>query len=128
MISPKIQMTFPISVMADTLKLHQRTLRIYDEENLLVPSRSPKNRRQYSFADLKRGELINHLLQDLGMNVAGVKILFATLTALNVPEDKWESHISSIAGSLGIDKQQQSQNRARLSSRGRKKKERLVNA
>ena len=52
---------FPISVVAEILKVHQRTLRIYDDETLLVPNRSPKNRRLYSFNDIERGKFIQYL-------------------------------------------------------------------
>jgi MerR family transcriptional regulator/heat shock protein HspR len=64
---------FPISVVADILKVHQRTLRIYDDEQLLVPSRSAKNRRLYSLNDIERGKFIQYLTRELGINLAGIK-------------------------------------------------------
>jgi len=67
---------FPISVVADILQVHQRTLRIYDDENILVPSRSPKNRRLYSFNDIERGKFVQYLTRELGINLAGIKIIF----------------------------------------------------
>ena len=62
----------PISVVADVLKVHQRTLRIYDEEGILVPKRSDTNRRLYSYDDVKKGKAIQYLTRDLGINITGV--------------------------------------------------------
>jgi len=67
---------FPISAIAEILKVHQRTLRIYDDANLLSPLRSPKNRRLYSFNDIERGKFIQYLTRELGINLAGIKIIF----------------------------------------------------
>ena len=93
---------FPISVVADILKVHQRTLRIYDDENLLVPSRSPKNRRLYSFNDIERGKFIQYLTRELGINLAGIKIIFHLLAQQKIEPDKHLDHISEIAKDLNI--------------------------
>jgi MerR family transcriptional regulator/heat shock protein HspR len=63
-----------ISIAADLAGLHPRTLRIYEEKGLLAPRR--RNRiRLYSDRDIERVRLIRHLTQELGVNLAGVKLL-----------------------------------------------------
>lgn len=114
---------FPISVIADVLKVHQRTLRIYDEEELLSPSRSPKNRRLYSMKDIERGKFIQYLTKEMGINLAGIKIIFNLLEKQNIHLQGYIEHISKIANELNITPEMQQQNREKLSKRGRKKKE-----
>jgi MerR family transcriptional regulator/heat shock protein HspR len=55
--------------------IHPQTLRIYEREGLLTPSRSEGNTRLYSAEDLKRLELILNLIRDLGVNLAGVEVI-----------------------------------------------------
>jgi DNA-binding transcriptional MerR regulator len=66
---------FPISVVANELKVHQRTLRIYDEANLLVPKRSAKGRRLYSLNDLCRGKIVKYLVNNLNVGLNGIKVI-----------------------------------------------------
>lgn len=112
---------FPISVVADLLKVHQRTLRIYDDENILVPDRSPKNRRLYSFNDIERGKFVQYLTRELGINLAGIKIIFHLLKQLNVQPSSYLEHIGEVAKELNISPEIQEENRIKLSRRGRKK-------
>jgi len=111
---------FPISVAADILKVHQRTLRIYDDETLLVPNRSPKNRRLYSFNDIERGKFIQYLTRELGINLAGIKIIFHLLSSQKIESAKYMDHISNVARDLNISPEAQQENRIKLSRRGRK--------
>lgn len=113
---------FPISVVADLLKVHQRTLRIYDDESILIPSRSPKNRRLYSFNDIERGKFIQYLTRELGINLAGIKIIIYLLQQQNINPDKYLEHISKVANALNISAEDQQENRIKLSRRGRKSK------
>jgi MerR family transcriptional regulator, heat shock protein HspR len=55
--------------------IHPQTLRLYEREGLLKPSRSDGNTRLYSDADLERLEIILSLTRDLGVNLAGVEII-----------------------------------------------------
>lgn len=70
---------FPINVIADTLKVHQRTLRIYDDEGILVPGRSGKNRRLYSLNNIEKGKFVIFLTQEKGLNLAGIKVILHLL-------------------------------------------------
>jgi len=67
---------YVISVAAGILSVHPRTLRIYEEEGLVCPARTPTNIRLYSENDVRRIMWIRHLTQNLGVNLAGVRILF----------------------------------------------------
>src|SRR5213078_827640 len=67
--------TFTISAVAEEFDVHPQTLRLYEREGLLKPSRSEGNTRLYTDADLERLELILSLTRDLGVNLAGVEII-----------------------------------------------------
>lgn len=66
---------YTISTVADHYGVHQQTLRMYEREGLLKPSRSDGNVRLYTDEDLERLELILNLTRDLGVNLAGVEIV-----------------------------------------------------
>lgn len=66
---------YHISAVAEMYGLHPQTLRMYEREGLLAPSRSQGNTRLYSEADLKRLEIILNLIRDLGVNLAGVEVV-----------------------------------------------------
>jgi MerR family transcriptional regulator, heat shock protein HspR len=67
---------FVISVAASLVQAHPRTLRIYEDEGLLAPARTPTNIRLYSENDIRRILWIRRLTQERGVNLAGVKLLF----------------------------------------------------
>lgn len=66
---------YMISVVADTYRVHPQTLRMYERQGLLKPSRSDGNTRLYTDADLQRLEVILSLTRDLGVNLAGVEVV-----------------------------------------------------
>ncbi len=66
---------FMISAVAEQYQIHPQTLRLYEREGLLKPSRSEGNTRLYTDDDLERLEVILHLTRDLGVNLAGVEII-----------------------------------------------------
>ena len=67
---------YVISVAAGIVQVHPRTLRIYEDEGLICPARTPTNIRLYSETDIRRILWIRHLTQDRGVNLAGIRILF----------------------------------------------------
>ena len=67
---------YVISVAASMVHVHPRTLRIYEGEGLICPARTPTNIRLYSDEDIRRVLWIRHLTQNLGVNLAGVRVLF----------------------------------------------------
>ena len=66
---------YMISAVAETYDIHPQTLRLYEREGLLKPSRSDGNTRLYTQEDLERLELILNLTRDLGVNLAGVEVI-----------------------------------------------------
>jgi DNA-binding transcriptional MerR regulator len=68
---------YVISVAAELVRVHPRTLRIYELEGLLCPARTRTNIRLYSEQDIRRVLWIRHLTRNLGVNLAGVRVLFA---------------------------------------------------
>ena len=70
------QPVYVISVAATLVSAHPRTLRIYEDEGLICPARTPTNIRLYSESDIRRISWIRHLTRERGVNLAGVRILF----------------------------------------------------
>jgi MerR family transcriptional regulator/heat shock protein HspR len=66
---------YMISAVAEQYQIHPQTLRLYEREGLLTPSRSEGNTRLYTDEDLERLEVILKLTRDLGVNLAGVEII-----------------------------------------------------
>lgn len=66
---------YTISAVAEKYDIHPQTLRLYEREGLLAPSRSEGNTRLYTDGDLERLETILNLTRDLGVNLAGVEII-----------------------------------------------------
>lgn len=67
--------TYTISAVAELFDIHPQTLRLYEREGLLEPSRSVGNTRLYEDSDLERLEMILSLTRELGVNLAGVEII-----------------------------------------------------
>src|SRR5579863_8808129 len=66
---------YMISSVAEQYQIHPQTLRLYEREGLLKPSRSDGNTRLYTDEDLELLEVVLHLTRDLGVNLAGVEIV-----------------------------------------------------
>jgi MerR family transcriptional regulator/heat shock protein HspR len=66
---------YMISSVAEQYEIHPQTLRLYEREGLLAPSRSDGNTRLYTDEDLERLEVILKLTRELGVNLAGVEII-----------------------------------------------------
>ena len=64
-----------ISAVAEMYEIHPQTLRLYEREGLLQPSRTVGNTRLYTDEDLERLEFILNLARDLGVNIAGIAII-----------------------------------------------------
>jgi len=75
MAKAKSKAAYMISAVAEQYEIHPQTLRLYEREGLLKPSRSEGNTRLYTDGDLERLEVILHLTRDLGVNLAGVEIV-----------------------------------------------------
>jgi len=71
----KKQGAYMISSVAEMYGIHPQTLRLYEREGLLKPSRTEGNTRLYTDSDLERLELILSLARDLGVNISGIAII-----------------------------------------------------
>ena len=67
---------YVISVAARIVGVHAQTLRYYERVGIIEPSRSQGNRRLYSMGDIERLRQIKTLMDDLGVNLAGVEVIF----------------------------------------------------
>jgi MerR family transcriptional regulator/heat shock protein HspR len=75
MMKSKSKAAYMISAVAERYEIHPQTLRLYEREGLLAPSRSDGNTRLYTDEDLERLEVILKLTRELGVNLAGVEII-----------------------------------------------------
>lgn len=66
---------FMISIVAQMLDIHPQTLRLYEREGFIKPSRTEGNTRLYSQKDVERLKMIRRLTRDLGINLAGVQVI-----------------------------------------------------
>src|ERR1700755_2080171 len=69
------QGAYMISTVAEMYDIHPQTLRLYEREGLLKPSRTEGNTRLYTEDDLERLEFILTLARDLGVNISGIAII-----------------------------------------------------
>jgi MerR family transcriptional regulator/heat shock protein HspR len=66
---------YMIGVVADMLKLHPQTLRMYEKKGLIRPSRTEGQTRRYSAEDVEEIARVTRLARDLGVNLAGIEII-----------------------------------------------------
>ena len=82
--------TYTISAVADMYEIHPQTLRMYEREGLLKPSRSEGNTRLFEDSDLERLEIILSLTRDLGVNLAGVEIILNMREKMDAMQKEFE--------------------------------------
>jgi MerR family transcriptional regulator/heat shock protein HspR len=85
-----------ISAVAEQYEIHPQTLRLYEREGLLKPSRSEGNTRLYTDGDLERLEVILHLTRDLGVNLAGVEIILNMREKMGEMQAQIQEFIASL--------------------------------
>lgn len=97
--------TYTISAVAELYDIHPQTLRLYEREGLLTPSRSVGNTRLYEDSDLERLEVILSLTRELGVNLAGVEIILNMRAKMDEMQREFErffeylkSHASEFTG------------------------------
>lgn len=82
--------TYTISVVAKLYEVHPQTLRMYEREGLIKPSRSQGNTRLFTDADLERLEVILSLTRELGVNLAGVEIILNMRNKMDAMQKEFE--------------------------------------
>src|SRR5579863_1205309 len=87
---------YMISAVAEQYQIHPQTLRLYEREGLLAPSRSDGNTRLYTDGDLERLEVILKLTRDLGVNLAGVEIILNMREKMGEMQKQIEEFVASL--------------------------------
>ncbi|HKQ96456.1 MAG TPA: helix-turn-helix transcriptional regulator [Candidatus Polarisedimenticolia bacterium] len=113
---------FMISVVARQFGVHPQTLRLYEREGLLQPSRTEGNTRLYSERDLETLSLILSLTRDLGVNLAGVEIILNMRRKMEAMQMEMERFVSLMRDEIArhrSDKPSSSQALVRVGGPGR---------
>jgi MerR family transcriptional regulator/heat shock protein HspR len=87
---------YMISAVAEQYQIHPQTLRLYEREGLLAPSRSDGNTRLYTDDDLERLEVILKLTRELGVNLAGVEIILNMREKMEAMQQQIEQFVSTL--------------------------------
>ena len=93
--------TYTISAVAETYEIHPQTLRLYEREGLLKPSRSIGNTRLYTDVDLERLEVILSLTRELGVNLAGVEIILNMREKMDAMQHEFERFFEYLRTHMG---------------------------
>lgn len=93
---PKGKGAYMISAIAEMYEIHPQTLRLYEREGLLRPSRSDGNTRLYTDEDTERLEVILQLTRELGVNLAGVEIILNMREKMSAMQKQMEEFIAAM--------------------------------
>ena len=85
---------YQISIVAEMVETHPQTLRTYEKLGLIAPQRTRNNVRLFSEEDVERVRRIQHLTQDLGVNLAGVEVVFKLLLEIEKMREELDKHQS----------------------------------
>ena len=91
---------YMISAIAEQYEVHPQTLRMYEREGLLKPSRSDGNTRLYTDEDIERLEVILKLTRELGVNLAGVEIILNMREKMEAMQRQIEEFVASLNSEL----------------------------
>jgi len=92
----KSKAAYMISAVAEQYEIHPQTLRLYEREGLLTPSRSEGNTRLYTDEDLERLEIILKLTRELGVNLAGVEIILNMREKMEAMQGQMEGFVRTL--------------------------------
>jgi MerR family transcriptional regulator/heat shock protein HspR len=92
---------YTISVVAEQFDIHPQTLRLYEREGLLKPSRTDGNTRMYTDTDMERLEVILSLTRDLGVNLAGVEIILNMRVKMEEMQAQMRQFVGYVNENLG---------------------------
>src|ERR1700726_3170349 len=100
---------YMISAVAEMYEIHPQTLRMYEREGLLRPSRSEGNTRLYTDEDLERLEFILNLARDLGVNIAGIAIVLQMRERMEEMNRQMQGFVDFVRSEI-LTRMQQQQN------------------
>ncbi len=114
---------YMIGVVSMRYGVHPQTLRLYEREGLLTPSRTEGKTRLYSDEDLERLEFILNLTRDLGVNLAGVEVVLGMRDRLNRMQEDMErlAHALAAAGLKDVPRPTSATGLVKLSPHGLRK-------
>ena len=102
MAKPRSKAAYMISAVAERYQIHPQTLRLYEREGLLAPSRSEGNTRLFTDEDLERLEVILKLTRELGVNLAGVDIILNMREKMGAMQHQIEEFVATLNRELSI--------------------------
>jgi len=88
--------TYLISAVASKYNIHPQTLRLYEREGLLIPTRSSGNTRIYTEENLEKLEFILNLSRDMGVNLAGIEIIFNMKEKMRIMQEEFSKFIEEL--------------------------------
>jgi MerR family transcriptional regulator/heat shock protein HspR len=94
---------YMISAVSEMYDIHPQTLRQYEREGLITPSRSDGNTRLYTQSDLERLDLILSLTRELGVNIAGVDIILNMRDRIEMINENMEKMFKYLTEQFGED-------------------------
>lgn len=97
---------YMISAVAEMYNIHPQTLRLYERERLLIPSRSDGNTRLYTREDLERLEVILKLTRELGVNLAGVEIILNMRLRMDAMQKEMQAFMEYVRRELARHSQE----------------------
>ncbi len=100
---PRKKAFYTISVVAEMYGIHPQTLRMYERQGLLKPSRSEGNTRLYTDADLKRLDLITNLTRELGVNLAGVEVVLNMRDKMEAMQREVDQLLDFVRQQFGVE-------------------------
>ena len=106
MAKPKGKGAYMISAIAEMYEIHPQTLRLYEREGLLLPSRSDGNTRLYTDEDIERLEVILQLTRELGVNLAGVEIILNMREKMAAMQKQMEQFVAAMNQQMSQHMQQ----------------------
>lgn len=98
----KTKGSYTISVVAERFDVHPQTLRMYEREGLLQPSRTDGNTRLYTDEDIDRLDVILSLTRDLGVNLAGVEIILNMRSKMDAMQRQMREFVSYVNSSMDL--------------------------
>jgi len=92
----KKQGAYMISAVAEMYGIHPQTLRLYEREGLLKPSRTEGNTRLYTDEDLERLEFVLSLARELGVNISGIAIILQMRERMDAMQKQMAEFVSYV--------------------------------
>tara|TARA_A100001037_G_scaffold145166_1_gene131191 strand:+ start:873 stop:1349 length:477 start_codon:yes stop_codon:yes gene_type:complete len=92
--SPDVEGLFVISVAARILEMHPQTLRKYERLGLVIPNRTIGMLRLYSREDIRKLMVIKHLMENVGLNLAGIEFVLSIIGNLSIFKDRLNALIT----------------------------------